>query len=217
MSLVSEEISIALPHDTISLQGILTLPSKATKIILFAHGSGSSRHSSRNQLVANYLAKNGLATLLLDLLTSKEEQSDAKSGLYRFDIPLLTKRLLIVTEWILKDKRTKDLKVGYFGASTGAAAALMAAVSLGKKIFALVSRGGRPDLAKALLPKVITPTLLIVGGNDLGVIEWNQEALSKIRGEKKIEIIQGATHLFEETGALEKVAHLSLSWFQNHE
>jgi putative phosphoribosyl transferase len=212
---LSKEVSIFLPEEKISLKGILSLPPKATKIIVFAHGSGSGRNSPRNQFVAEQMVKEQLATLLLDLLTEKEEILDQETRKYRFDISLLAKRLMQTTKWLSSHLGTKHLKIGYFGASTGSAAALMAAAEDGK-IFAIVSRGGRPDLALSYLSRVKAPTLLIVGENDPDVLFLNQQALEKIFSEKKLEIIPKATHLFEEKGALEKVSHLAISWFKNH-
>ena len=210
------EVTIDLPEDNATLKGFLTLPENADKIVVFAHGSGSGRFSPRNQYVANYLVKNHLGTLLLDLLTPKEEEIDEVTRQYRFDIPLLAERLIKTAKWLRKNPKTKLLKIGYFGSSTGAAAALIAAAEERDKIFAVVSRGGRPDLANAVLPKVIAPTLLIVGGNDFGVIELNQEAFELINTEKKLEIVPGATHLFEEPGTLEDVVRLAANWYIKH-
>ncbi len=216
MQIFSKEITIFLPQEKISLQGILTLPEKATKIIVFAHGSGSSRHSPRNRFVASHLIHEHLATLLLDLLTEEEELIDETTAQFRFDIPLLAKRLEETTKWLFLNEATGHLKIGYFGASTGSAAALIATAREKDKIFAVVSRGGRPDLAASYLPKVQAPTLLIVGENDPDVLLLNQKALELLPGEKKLEIIPNATHLFEEKGALEKVALLAALWFKNH-
>lgn len=197
-----------------SLEGDLQIPSGAKGIVLFAHGSGSSRHSPRNKLVANLLQKGGLGTLLIDLLTKEEGAIDELTGELRFDIDLLTKRLVAVTRWIQKSH--PELAIGYFGASTGAAAALCAAAEVKKGIAAIVSRGGRPDLAKDSLPDVEAPTLLIVGGFDIPVIGMNEEAYAKLTCEKKMVIVPRATHLFEEPGALEEVARLALDWFRSH-
>lgn len=194
----------------ITLKGILNLPYNASAIVIFSHGSGSSRLSPRNTYVANQLNKNGFATLLFDLLTIEEDMVYEN----RFNIELLTIRLIEVTGWVLTDRSTSGLSIGYFGASTGAASALMAAAALGTNIRAVVSRGGRPDLAvDNELYKVTAPTLLIVGGWDDVVITLNQKAFKKIGGEKRLEIIPGATHLFEEPGKLEQVTALSVDWF----
>jgi len=196
----------------VELNGILTIPKNAKAIILFAHGSGSSRLSPRNQFVAKVLNKEGFATFLMDLLTEEEEAIDDKTGELRFNIEFLAERLLLVTEWLKKNKETKNLRVGYFGSSTGAGAALIAASKV-KDIFSIVSRGGRPDLALKYLEKVSSPTLLIVGGKDTEVIKMNKEALEKLKSKKKLEIIPGATHLFEEKDALEKIAKIAANWF----
>lgn len=205
---MKEDVQIAF--DGISLQGILTIPENAKGLVIFAHGSGSSRLSPRNQFVATYLNQHAIATLLADLLTSEEEEIDNQTGALRFDIDLLATRLSQLTRWVFQKT---SLPLAYFGASTGAAAALIAAASEGKKISAVVSRGGRPDLAKKALSKVISPTLLIVGGNDDVVIHLNEEAYAKLHSTKKMEIVPKATHLFEEPGCLEAVAKLSCDWF----
>lgn len=197
------------------LEGDLEVPQGAAGIVVFAHGSGSSRHSPRNKHVAQVLQKGGLATLLIDLLTMDEEEEDMATAHLRFDIGLLTKRLCDVTDWLLKDKMTSHLHIGYFGASTGAAAALSAAAEKKGSIKAVVSRGGRPDLASHL-PQVKAPTLLIVGGYDVPVIGMNEEALQLLQCEKKLVIVPKATHLFEESGALDQVAQLALFWFNQH-
>lgn len=198
-----------------SLEGDLVIPEKATAVIAFAHGSGSSRHSPRNQYVARVLQQGGLGTLLFDLLTAEEERIDMRTAHLRFDIDLLARRLSEATAWLKKDAETRDLLVGYFGASTGAAAALVAAAHRPRDVFAVVSRGGRPDLAGASLPLVKAPTLLIVGGEDEPVIGMNEHAFAQLRmEEKRLEIVPGATHLFEEPGALEQVAILARDWFQ---
>ncbi|NCO66523.1 MAG: hydrolase [Candidatus Aquicultor secundus] len=207
---------LTIPIGTISLKGNLDIPEGARGIVLFAHGSGSSRFSPRNRYVAGVLNDSGLATLLFDLLTEEEERIDMITAELRFDIKLLANRLAQVTDWIINNPSTKDLKVGYFGASTGAAAALIAASLNPDIIYAIVSRGGRPDLAGAALPNVKAPTLLIVGGNDQPVIEMNEDALKQIPAEKQLVIIPGATHLFEEPGALEEVARLAKDWFINY-
>ncbi|GIW61479.1 MAG: DeoR family transcriptional regulator [Patescibacteria group bacterium] len=200
---------IQLPVNNETLEGMLVIPSQAKGMVLFAHGSGSSRLSPRNNFVAAVLQRAGIGTLLIDLLTEDED----KVYETRFDIDLLTRRLIDIINWLQKQPETKDLTIGIFGASTGAAAALMAAAHLKNNIRALVSRGGRPDLAMEVLEKVVSPTLLIVGGNDYGVIELNERAYKRLQCEKKLEIIPGATHLFEEKGALEKVAKLAAKWF----
>jgi len=184
--------------------------------VFFAHGSGSSRHSPRNQFVARTLNEAGLATLLFDLLTHEEEAIDTRTRELRFDIHLLARRLVQATKWAKQQEQTSGLRIGYFGSSTGGAAALVAAVDVPQDVGAVVSRGGRPDLAGEALPKVQAPTLLIVGGNDDIVIELNEQARDRMRCEVKLEIIPGATHLFEEPGALEKVARLASDWFVNH-
>jgi len=197
------------------LEGDLVIPEKATAVIAFAHGSGSSRHSPRNQYVARVLQQGGLGTLLFDLLTAQEERIDVQTAELRFDIALLARRLSEATAWLKKDKDTRNLLVGYFGASTGAAAALVAAAQRRGDVFAVVSRGGRPDLAGASLPLVKASTLLIVGGEDTPVIEMNEDAFRQLRmEEKKLEIVPGATHLFEEPGTLEKVAAMARDWFK---
>lgn len=202
-----------IPIGKIKLQGDLVLPDHPKGLVLFAHGSGSSRFSKRNRYVAGVLNKAGIATLLFDLLTEEEEKIDMVTAALRFDIDLLTKRLIAATEHVLKDVHLKGLKIGYFGASTGAAAALNAAAHFQNKISAVVSRGGRPDLALEHLPEVKAPTLLIVGGHDEPVIEMNKKAHKLLSCEKLLKIVEGATHLFEEEGALESVAKLALDWF----
>jgi dienelactone hydrolase len=198
------------------LSGNLTVPEKAVALVLFAHGSGSSRHSPRNQFVARTLNDAGLATLLFDLLTPDEEAIDMRTREHRFNIGLLAERLVHATRWAKQQKQTRDLRVGYFGSSTGGGAALVATAELQHDVGAVVSRGGRPDLADDALPKVQAPTLLIVGGNDDVVIELNEMARDQMRCEVKLEIVSGAMHLFEEPGALEKVAELTSTWFVNH-
>jgi putative phosphoribosyl transferase len=203
-------MEVKIPLGKVELSAALTIPQQAVSLVLFAHGSGSSRLSPRNQFVARYLEKKKLATLLFDLLTLEEEVVDDATRALRFDIPFLAKRLVAATLWAGKQS---PLPICYFGASTGAAAALVAAAELGDLIKAIVSRGGRPDLALAALPKVVSPTLMIVGGADYGVIELNVEALAKLNCLKKLEIVPGATHLFEEKGKLEIVAKLAADWF----
>ena len=202
--------------DSVALEGNLSLPENATALVLFAHGSGSSRHSPRNQFVARTLSNAGLATLLFDLLTPEEESIDARTAELRFNIGLLAERLVHATKWAKQQEQTRDLRIGYFGSSTGGGAALVAAAEVPQDVGAVVSRGGRPDLAGEALPKVQAPTLLIVGGNDDVVIELNEQARDRMRCEVKLEIVPGATHLFEELGALEKVAKLASDWFLLH-
>jgi pimeloyl-ACP methyl ester carboxylesterase len=207
---------VAIPAGGAQLKGGLTLPTSALGLVIFAHGSGSGRHSPRNQSVARTLQNDGLGTLLFDLLTEEEEQAEYHTRHLRFDIPLLADRLVAVTRWIAGEKGTDHLPISYFGASTGAAAALVAAAQLGEKIHAVVSRGGRPDLAGKALVKVVTPTLLIVGERDVPVIKLNQEAAEQLGGKKVLTIVPGATHLFEEPGTLEQVAILASAWFLKH-
>jgi len=198
------------------LDGNVAVVDQATGLVLFAHGSGSSRHSPRNQFVARILNQAGLATLLFDLLTREEESVDLYTREHRFDIGLLADRLAWVTEWAKQQKQIAVLRISYFGSSTGAGAALVAAAALPNDVAAVVSRGGRPDLAGAALPKVKAPTLLIVGGEDHVVIELNKQARSQMKCECEIEIVPGAMHLFEELGAFEKVAKLASDWFVSH-
>jgi dienelactone hydrolase len=212
----TEVRSVIVLSDSVKLHGDITIPKNAEGIVLFAHGSGSSRHSIRNKHVAQILQKFGLATLLIDLLTEDEEKIDEYTAHLRFDIELLAKRLVGATNWLTKNPDTRNLNIGYFGASTGAAAALVASVACHNIIKAIVSRGGRPDLAGPVLPEVKVPTLLIVGGNDRPVIEMNKEALNLLTAEKNMVIIPGATHLFEEPRTLDEVASLAADWFVNH-
>jgi putative phosphoribosyl transferase len=213
----TDERDVLLDIGGATLEGTLALPDGACGLVLFAHGSGSSRHSPRNRFVAQILQSRRVGTLLFDLLTRKEEAIDQVTAELRFDIPFLAKRLAGATEWVLKVPEIKDQKVGYFGASTGAAAALVAAVQFPEMISAVVSRGGRPDLAADALGSVRAPTLLIVGGNDEPVISMNRKALAKLNcSDKKLVIIPGATHLFEEAGALEEVARIAAEWFTRH-
>jgi putative phosphoribosyl transferase len=198
------------------LFGNLNIPEGATGLVVFAHGSGSSRHSPRNQFVARTLDNAGLATLLFDLLTQEEEAVDLRTREHRFNIGLLAERLVYATTWARQQEETHDLRIGYFGSSTGGAAALVAAAEVPQDAGGVVSRGGRPDLAGEALPKVQAPTLLIVGGNDDIVIELNEQARDQMRCEVKLEIVPGATHLFEEPGALEHVAQLASDWFVRH-
>jgi len=209
--------SMTAPSTNTTLEGNLIIPKAAEGIVVFAHGSGSSRHSPRNQYVAQVLNNAGLATLLTDLLTKEEEEVDIKTRQHRFNIDLLSKRLVAVTDWITQNPDTQKLSVGYFGASTGAAAALVAAAERGNIISAIVSRGGRPDLAGSkALKSVQAPTLFIVGENDVQVIGMNESAMKQLDKveRKKLKIVPGATHLFEEPGTLEEVARLARGWFQ---
>jgi len=219
---------IYIPAGEARLAGDLTVPPRPSGLVLFAHGSGSSRFSRRNQFVARVLEQHGLATLLIDLLTPDEEALDRRTGHLRFDIPLLATRLVAIVDWLKRQapfdllrpapgdaerRQVNELPVGIFGASTGGGAALRAAVARPGDVTAVVSRGGRPDLAGSVLPDVTTPTLLIVGGEDMPVIALNRDAMPRMRGEVSLEIIPGATHLFEEPGALERVAKLAATWF----
>jgi putative phosphoribosyl transferase len=211
-----EERPVRVLAGSVTLEGDLNLPKGARGVVLFAHGSGSSRHSPRNRLVARLLNEAKLATLLVDLLTPQEEAIDVQTARLRFDIPLLATRLIGATDWLARHPDTRALRFGHFGASTGAAAALVAAAERPQQIGAVVSRGGRPDLAGLALERVSAPTLLIVGGNDVPVIEMNQAALARLRCETRLVIIPGATHLFEEPGALLEVARLAREWFDRH-
>jgi putative phosphoribosyl transferase len=195
------------------LDGELTVPATAKGVVVFAHGSGSSRHSPRNRYVADILNEGSLGTLLIDLLTAAEQEADRRTGQLRFDIPFLANRLVAITQWLREQPQVAGLKIGYFGASTGAGAALVAAAELPSLIHAVVSRGGRPDLAGDALPRVLAPTLAIVGGNDLEVLELNRRALARMNCVKALQVIPGASHLFEEAGALEQVAKLARAWF----
>ena len=207
---------VQIPAERAVLSGNLTIPENTEVLVLFAHGSGSSRHSPRNQFVARTLNRATLGTLLFDLLTPEEEALDIHTREHRFNVSLLAERLVHATKWTRQQKETRDLNIGYFGSSTGAAVALVGAAELQQNVGAVVSRGGRPDLAGAALPRVKAPTLLIVGGNDDIVIELNEMARDQMRCEVKLEIIPGATHLFEEPGALEQVAKLASDWFVKH-
>lgn len=198
------------------LSGDLGVPAGARGIVLFAHGSGSSRHSPRNQHVARVLERHALATLLIDLLTPGEEVIDDRTALYRFDIEMLAGRLVTIVDWLRHGKETAPLSIGLFGASTGGGAALMAAAARPLDVAAIVSRGGRPDLAGPALANVAAPTLLIVGGLDTPVIQMNRDAMRRMRAEVTLEIVPGAMHLFEEPGALEQVAELASNWFSRH-
>jgi len=209
-----EERQVRVPADQLMLEGNLNLPEAARGIVLFAHGSGSSRFSPRNQHVARMLNQERLATLLIDLLTREEEAVDEHTAQLRFDIGLLAERVVVTSDWLKQYRDTQDLQLGYFGASTGAAAALVAAAERPNIVSAVVSRGGRPDLAGPALPRVKAPTLLIVGGRDVKVIELNEAALGQLRCDKRITIVAGATHLFEEPGTLDEVARLARDWFK---
>jgi putative phosphoribosyl transferase len=212
MSLEEKERIIHVPVDSNKLEGELQIPENGEGIVLFAHGSGSSRHSPRNMFVARILREYTLGTLLIDLLTREEESSYEK----RFDIDLLTHRLIDSTNWLLQQSETKRLSIGYFGASTGAAAALQAAATMGSIIKAVVSWGGRPDLASSALSQVQSPTLLIVGSLDDGVIGLNQQSYAQMKARKELVIVPGASHLFEEPGTLEQVVHHAAQWFETY-
>ncbi|MBM4128526.1 MAG: alpha/beta hydrolase [Nitrospira sp.] len=212
MSSVNSSKLVHIPAEAAMLEGIVEIPQGAKALVIFAHGSGSSRHSKRNKYVAQVLREVGLGTLLFDLLTPEED------AIYenRFNMPLLAKRLIAATNWIKEQPQTGNLNIGYFGASTGAAAALLAAAEPDVEVGAIVSRGGRPDLAEQVLGHVHAPTLLIVGGDDTIVIHLNQQAYKLIKAEKELRIIPGASHLFEEPGTLEQVARLAAEWFRKH-
>jgi dienelactone hydrolase len=212
--IVKNEVHI--PAESVTLEGEFIVPDGASGIVLFAHGSGSSRHSPRNRFVAEVIRKSNLGTLLFDLLTPEEESVDVHTRHLRFDIGLLARRLVAASNWLNSQAETKHLKVGFFGASTGAAAALVAAAELGEKVGAVVSRGGRPDLAGNAIVRVICPVLLIVGGLDDVVIKLNEHAYTQLRSEKEMRIVPGATHLFEEPGTLEIVAGLAAGWFEHY-
>ncbi|MDX2034958.1 MAG: alpha/beta family hydrolase [Blastocatellia bacterium] len=211
---VSYTQTVRIPAEEVVLDGELNVPANAPGVVLFAHGSGSSRHSIRNQQVARTIREAGLATLLFDLLTPDEEAVDQQTRHLRFAIPLLAQRLSSATKWIEQKPETAELRIGYFGASTGAAAALTAAASLGDRIGAVVSRGGRPDLAGNALSHVTAPTLLLVGERDDLVIQLNEEAFERLSCKKELRLVPNATHLFEEPGALEEVAQLAAQWFR---
>jgi len=213
---VIEAHTVRVPAGTVTLEGNLVLPEGAQGLVLFAHGSGSSRHSPRNRFVAEQLHQAKLGTVLIDLLTTDEEAVDNRTAHLRFDIGLLADRLVGATDWLAGDNRTRTLPVGYFGASTGGGAALVAAATRPRLVKAVVSRGGRPDLAGAALPDVQAPTLLIVGGLDYPVIEMNRTAMAQMHAEVRLEIVPGATHLFEERGTLEDVARLATDWFARY-
>jgi dienelactone hydrolase len=212
-----ETREVRIPAGDEWLYGDLALPRDFAGVVLFAHGSGSGRHSARNRLVAQHLQEAGVGTLLFDLLTVQEEQTDLRTREHRFDIPLLTRRMQDATVWASSQPELRGAPLGYFGASTGSAAALIAAARLGDRIAAVVSRGGRPDLAgPAALAALTAPTLLIVGGADRTVVELNQEALGRIQAHKGLLVVSGAGHLFEEHGALEEVSRAAAAWFSKH-
>jgi putative phosphoribosyl transferase len=211
-----DEKNVRITSGKATINGNLEIPPGAKSIIVFAHGSGSSRFSPRNNYIAELMNRTDLATLLIDLLTTEEESIDEYTRQYRFDVDMLADRLIASTLWLKTTSITKNLSIGYFGASTGAAAALIAAAKQPQHINAVVSRGGRPDLAGELLTKVQAPTLLIVGGYDTEVLKLNKDALKLIRAEKKLEVVPGATHLFEEPGKLDEAAKLAINWFQKH-
>jgi len=213
---VTEQRPLRIPLGPVTLDADLGLPAEAAGLVLFAHGSGSSRFSPRNRHVARQLQEAGLATVLADLLTPEEEAIDERTRHLRFDIELLAQRLAGATDWLNAQPQLGPLKVGYFGASTGAGAALMAAARRSGAVHAVVSRGGRPDLAGDALAHVLAPTLLVVGGEDVPVIGLNRQALARLPGEKELVIVPGATHLFEEAGALDAVARLARDWFLRH-
>jgi putative phosphoribosyl transferase len=207
------DTEVRIPAGAATLEGNLRVPTGACGIVLFVHGSGSSRHSPRNRFVAQTLNDAGLATLLFDLLTPEEEAIDPR---LRFDIGLLAIRLGLATDWVPQEPAARNLRIGYFGASTGGGAAMLTAAERPESVSAIVSRGGRPDLAGAALPAVRASTLLIVGGADEAVIKMNREAMARMQCEVKLELVPGATHLFEEPGALEQVAHLASEWFRRY-
>ena len=211
-----QELQVFVDTGMVTVPAFLTVPDNALGVVVFVHGSGSSRHSPRNQYVAQVLQQGGLATLLMDLLTPAEELIDLQTRHLRFDIPLLAQRVVGATQWLKDHPSTKSLKIGYFGASTGAAAALVAAAQCPEAVGAIVSRGGRPDLANKALKQVQAPTLLIVGSRDLIVLDLNKFALELMQTNKHLAIIPGATHLFEEPGALEEVAQLACNWFKQY-
>lgn len=210
---LKEEHTVKIPSGEVYLDGLLYIPKEACGLVLFVHGSGSSRLSTRNQYVAKVLNEAGLATLLFDLFTPDEDVIDSQTRQFRFDIGFLASRLIDATKWCLKQSGLQSLNIGYFGASTGGGAALVAAATLSDTVRAVVSRGGRPDLARDFLASVQAPTLLIVGGNDEVVIQLNIDAMKKLNCIKKMDIISGATHLFEEPGTLKEVARIARNWF----
>jgi putative phosphoribosyl transferase len=208
-----EHLPVSVKVPSANLEGYLSVPTAARGVVVFAHGSGSSRHSPRNRYVADVLNEGGLATLLIDLLNADEQEVDLQTSQLRFDIPFLANRLVAITHWLRNQPQVAGLQIGYFGASTGAGAALVAAAELPRLIHAVVSRGGRPDLAGDALERVEAPTLAIVGGNDAVVLELNRQALARMNCPKALQVIPGASHLFEEPGALEEVAKLARAWF----
>ncbi|MEO8217016.1 MAG: alpha/beta family hydrolase, partial [Acidobacteriota bacterium] len=212
---MQREIRVEIATGT-HLVGDLVVPQAARGVVLFAHGSGSSRHSSRNQYVASELQKGGMATLLIDLLTAEEEREDMRGGHLRFDIGLLADRLFRASEWLAAENATRTLRIGLFGASTGGGAALVAAARQPERIAAVVSRGGRPDLAGEALAQVLAPTLLLVGGRDTPVIDMNRDAYERLSAVREMTIIPGASHLFEEPGTLEQVSRLARTWFERY-
>jgi putative phosphoribosyl transferase len=212
----TSDMEVQITAGRVVLEGELKVPSSATSVVLFAHGSGSSHHSPRNQYVSGVIREAGVGTLLFDLLTREEEAVDVRTRHLRFDIDLLARRLVEATNWIKERPDSRHLRVGYFGSSTGGGAALVAAATVGDEIGAVVSRGGRPDLAGEALARVKPPTLLIVGGYDEKVIELNEEAYAQLQCEKELKIVPGATHLFEEPGTLEEVARQAAQWFKKH-
>jgi putative phosphoribosyl transferase len=208
-----EHLPVCVKVSSAKLEGYLSVPTAATGLVVFAHGSGSSRHSPRNRIVADVLNEGALATLLIDLLDADEQEVDLQTAQLRFDIPFLADRLVAITQWVRIQPQVGNLKVGYFGASTGAGAALVAASELPRLVHAVVSRGGRPDLAGDALERVEAPTLAIVGGNDRAVLDLNRQAMAQMKCMKALHVIPGASHLFEESGALEEVAKLARTWF----
>lgn len=210
------ERTVQVPAGDVFLEGTLVIPLDAKGIVIFAHGSGSSRQSPRNRFVAETLERAGLGALLFDLLTAEEERVDLQTAHLRFDIEMLGRRVVSAVDWLSKQPEAADLSIGCFGASTGAAAALIAAAERPERVRAVVSRGGRPDLADPILPRVKAASLLIVGGHDAPVIEMNQSAYDRLVSEKELKIVPGATHLFEEPGTLEQVAELARDWFAKH-
>jgi len=211
-----EHVSVSVPAGDVVLKGDLSIPSTPLAVVLFAHGSGSSRHSSRNRYVADVLNEHSLGTLLVDLLTAEEEREDEQTGRLRFNIGLLTDRLVAITDWLTSPVQGRGYGIGLFGASTGAAAALMTAAQRPDVVKAVVSRGGRPDLAGSTASLVRAPTLLIVGGEDTTVLEMNRKAMALMKCKTELKIVPGATHLFEERGALAQVASLAADWFTTH-
>jgi putative phosphoribosyl transferase len=216
ISYKNKEIPVYINSGNVILEGILTIPMNADSIVIFAHGSGSSRHSPRNRYVARFLNENATATLLIDLLTEAEESLDLKTGKLRFDVQMLASRLVDIAAWIRNQPRIKKFGIGYFGSSTGGAAALIAAAKSPDNIIAVVSRGGRPDLAGEYLEQVKAPTLLIVGENDTEVLKLNKNAMLQMKTATELKIIPKATHLFEEDGALEEVAESAAEWFETY-